>query len=314
MFGIDETSRFRRALPRRLVGGLLAMLVAVVVAGCAGVDEAPPAADLAHAAGSSEGLRQPGEALLIPSPIPGLSMHATLFRPPGPGPFPLAVINHGSEEDAGERAAMPMPSFDTLTAWFLARGYAVLLPQRPGHGETGGAYLETQGNCDSADYVKAGNATADSIAAAIRAMAGQAFIKPTGVVVVGNSAGGWGALALAARNPPAVRAFVSFAGGRGGRRNGFADNVCSEDRLVAAAGTFGRTARLPTLWLYAENDTYFAPALSRRMADAFRAAGGKVEYDLLPAVVGEGHGLIQTSGAAATWEPYLETFLAGGGH
>jgi alpha-beta hydrolase superfamily lysophospholipase len=31
-----------------------------------------------------------------------------------------------------------MPEFRGLTDWFLGRGYAVLLPQRPGHGATGG--------------------------------------------------------------------------------------------------------------------------------------------------------------------------------
>ena len=143
-------------------------------------------------------------------------MRATLFRPPGPGPFPLAVINHGSEQDPAKRARMPMPEFRSLTEWFLQRGYAVLLPQRPGHGETGGRYLEDQGGCASSNYEKAGNATANSIAAAIDFMAKQPFVKPTGMVVVGNSAGGWGAIALASRNPAGVAAVVNFAGGRGG--------------------------------------------------------------------------------------------------
>lgn len=50
------------------------------------------------------------------------------------------------------------------------------------------------------------------------------------------------------------------------------------------------------------------------MADAFHAVGGKVEYDLLPATGVEGHGLILTSGAEATWMPYLEKFLAKARH
>ena len=37
------------------------------------------------------------------------------------------------------------------------------------------------------------------------------------------------------------------------------------------------------LWIYTENDSYFPPSLSRRLADAFRAAGGTVDYRLLPA-------------------------------
>jgi len=236
-------------------------------------------------------------------------MHAYLFRPPGNGPFPLAVINHGSDEDPVGRAFVSMPSYPALTDWFVAHGYAVLLPQRPGHGDTGGPYLEDQGGCETANYAKAGNAAADSIAAAIAFMPQQPFIKPTGIVVAGNSAGGWAALALASRNVPGLKAVVNFAGGRGGRKYGRAGSNCAPDRLVTAAGKFGSTARIPTLWLYAANDTYFSSNLSRRMADAFRAAGGRVEYELLPPVAGDGHLLIFTSGDKATWLPYLAKFL-----
>jgi dienelactone hydrolase len=248
-------------------------------------------------------------AILIPDPAAGVAMHATLFRPPGKGPFPLALINHGSEEDEWGRATMDMPSFPGVTDFLLAHGYAVVVPLRPGHGATGGPYLETQGSCRNADFVKAANATADSIAVAIDYMTKQPFIRPRGVLVVGNSAGAWGGVALAGRNLASVAAIVGFAPGRGGHEYNRPGNNCAPDRLVAAAGAFGSTARTPALWLYAANDTYFPPDLSRRMADAYRNAGGKLDYELLPPVGREGHGLILADGAA-TWAPYLEKFLA----
>jgi dienelactone hydrolase len=238
-----------------------------------------------------------------------MMMRAYLFRPPGPGPFPLAVINHGSEEDPYLRAKQAMPAFDLLTDWFLQHGYAVLLPQRPGHGATGGPYLESQGDCRSADFHKAGIGAARSIAAAIGFMTAQALARPDGVVVVGNSAGAWGALALASENPKGVAAVVNFAGGRGGRDQNRAGRNCSPDRLIAAAAEYGRTARVPTLWLYAENDSYFPADLSARMAEAFRAAGGKVAYHLLPALPGDGHALLLSKAGAASWRLELERFL-----
>ena len=67
---------------------------------------------------------------------------------------------------------------------------------------------------------------------------------------------------------------------------------------------------MPTLWLYADNDTYFPPALSKRMVEAFREGGGKAEYDLFPAVGQEGHALIQAPLAAAPWPPVVTQFLA----
>jgi dienelactone hydrolase len=246
---------------------------------------------------------------LIPSAAPGVLMHATLFRPPGPGPFPLAVVNHGSDEDIHARIAQSLPSFPALTAWLVARGYAVLVPQRPGHGVTGGPYLEAEGSCAAPDYAKAGHAAAASIAHAVDFMRGQSFVRPRGIVVIGNSTGGWGALALAASPPAGVAAIVSFAGGRGGRNGGRPNDNCAPDRLVAAAGTFGAGEKLPTLWLYARNDSWFPPDLSARLAAAFTAAGGRAEYHLLPPIPGDGHALINTSGDTAGWSPLLAAFL-----
>jgi len=298
----------------RCPASILVILLSLLVAACVSGGSSPPSvpSDASQVAGPQGGdaTATGGQLWLIPSPQPGLLMRATLFRPPGDGPFPLAVVNHGSDQVAVERSHMAMPAFPALTAWLVARGYAVVLPQRPGHGETGGPYLEDQGPCTRARYAESGRATADSIAAAIDFMTKQPFIKPTGVLVIGNSAGGWGALALASRNPANVAAVVNVSGGRGGHNRGRADNNCSPDRLIAAAGEFGRTARIPTLWLYAENDSFFPPDISGEMAEVFNRSGGDVHYVLLPPISGDGHALINTSPPAAPWAAPLAQFLA----
>jgi len=46
---------------------------------------------------------------------------------------------------------------------------------------------------------------------------------------------------------------------------------------------------VPMLWIYIENDTFFGPALSKRMHDAFTAAGGNAEYHLVPPFGYEGY-------------------------
>jgi dienelactone hydrolase len=140
-------------------------------------------------------------------------------------------------------------------------------------------------------------------------MVRQPFVKKAGIIVVGQSAGGWGALALASKNPSGVKAVINFAGGRGGRSYDRPNNNCAPDRLVATAHTFGSTARIPTLWLYAINDSYFAPKLSKRMANAFRAAGGRAEYHRLPALGSDGHRLIEMREAVAVWAPIVQEFL-----
>src|SRR6202042_1514162 len=147
---------------------------------------------------------------LVPSPDPDTASHAVLFRPPGDGPFRLAVIAHASVQNVLRRAQMPQPEYRALAAWLVARGFAVLVPERPGHGLTGGRYLEDQGGCDEANYSRSGYATADSITAALDYLRGQAFIRRDGTVIVGHSAGGWGALALAAEGPPGIAMIIAF--------------------------------------------------------------------------------------------------------
>ncbi len=244
---------------------------------------------------------------LVPSQDARTPMRALVFRPDGPGPFPLAVINHGSWESAELRAAFVQPEYEAAVQWFVARGYAVALPLRPGHGATGGPYLESSGPCERADFVKAGMATADSIEAALAFLSTQPFVKRGGTVIVGHSAGGWGALALASRNPRDVRAVIAFAAGRGGRVNGRPDNNCAPDRLVEAARAFGDSARLPVLAIYAENDSYVGPNLSRKIAVAFRIGGGHFDYRLLPSFGRDGHALFAQG--VDLWGPMVDDFL-----
>src|ERR1700721_2414837 len=90
----------------------------------------------------------------------------------------------------------------------------------------GGKYLEDQGGCDEADYSHSGHATADEISAALNYLRGQSFIRPDGAVVLGHSAGGWGALALAGADMSGVAAIIAFAPGRGGHANDFPHQVC----------------------------------------------------------------------------------------
>ena len=148
---------------------------------------------------------------LVPSPDPDTAAHAVLFRPPGEGPFRLAVIAHASTQNVLRRAQMPQPEYRALAAWLVARGFAVLVPERPGHGATGGKYLEDQRGCDEADYSHAGprHRRGDLGGAELSA---QPALHPavTARSFVGHSAGGWGALALAADRP---------GGGRGHHRH-----------------------------------------------------------------------------------------------
>jgi len=62
-------------------------------------------------------------------------------------------------------------------------------------------------------------------------------------------------------------------------------------------------------WLVAANDTYFAPAFSRELADAFRGAGGRVNFHVLAASGSEGHWLPETESGVKLAAPELERAL-----
>ena len=219
------------------------------------------------------------------------------------------MIAHASTQNGLRRAQMPQPEYRALAARLVGRGFAVLVPERPGHGATGGKYLEDQGGCDEADYARSGRVTADEISAAAGHLRKQSFIRPDGIVVVGHSAGAWGALALASEDPRNVAAIIAFAPGRGGHANDLPNRICAADTLVAAAAEFGSGARVKVTWLVAENDSYFSPAFSRGMADAFRSTGGKADFRVLPAYGREGHWLAETEGGVNLAGPELDGAL-----
>jgi len=86
--------------------------------------------------------------------------------------------------------------------------------------------------------VKVGLATLHDILAAPAYFAGQGFVDPNRVILIGQSAGGLGSVAADSRNPPGVVGFVYFSGGRGSRSSG---SNCSPKHLVDATGHFGGT-------------------------------------------------------------------------
>jgi invasion protein IalB len=165
------------------------------------------------------------------------------------------------------------------------------------------------GSCDNPNFRGPGLAIATLNEWVIDYMSKKKMIQPGKVIVVGQSGGGWGSIALASLNPSSVQAIITFAAGRGGRVDGKPNNNCAPDKLVAATGEFGRTARIPMLWIYAENDTYFGPELTKRMYQAFVEAGGNVEYRMLPPFGNDGHFMIDSADAVPIWSPLVTQFL-----
>ena len=226
------------------------------------------------------------EIWAIPVTLPTI---AYVVRPVGKGPFPLVVMNHGVSMNQRERSFFPLVEFRDAAMWFARRGYMVVAPSGSGYGaaaldepERGlySLFFSKVGSCDNPNFRDAGRAVALIDKWIIEYMTDQKLIVPDNIIVVGQSAGGWAAIALS-----------------------------SENLLVTATSEFGRAARTPMLWIYIENDTFFGPELSRRMHEAYTKAGGTAEYHLLPPFGNEGHFLVSSPDGLPLWTPLVGAFL-----
>ena len=255
------------------------------------------------------------EIWALPLPLP---MFAYLVRPVGDGPFPLVIMNHGVSMSPTGRSFFPLVEFRDAAKWFARQGYLVVAPVGTGYGAAAidlpehglyGPFFSKVGKCSNPNFRAPGLAVAHVDLWIIDYMIAEKRIVPKDVIVVGQSAGGWAAIALSSLNPPQVRAIVVFAGGRGGRVDNKPNNNCAPDKLVEATGEFGRTSRVPMLWIYIENDTFFGPALSKRMHEAFTAAGGRAEYHVVPPFGSDGHFFVGSPDAVPIWSPLVTKFL-----
>lgn len=295
----------RRAAPARAMA-----LCLLALAGCA----------IDRQGGDVHGVSQPAqqvasafreEAHWVPVEGTDRTIFMRLCRPRGDEPARIVVVSHGSPPVPSDRARYAALRCDAPAArWFLERGYAVAAPLRRGYGASGGAFAEGNGPCRQPDFLFAAGESARDILSAVSHARGLPGLRPDGVVLVGQSAGGWGSLGAAARNPPAVVAVVNMAGGRGGWANNVPNSNCRPDLLAGAAAALGETARIPSLWVYTQNDSFFAPPLAAEMHARFTAAGGRAEFRALPPFGRDGHGLFFARDGAAVWGPVVEAFLA----
>jgi len=241
-------------------------------------------------------------------------LETTVYRPSGPGPFPLVTINHGKPRPGSTDPQAMHPSYGAAAHWFVERGFAVAVPMRRGYGLSSGPISDTAGPCGDRDYFATALKTAADMAGAIAYLRNQRFVDRNRVIVVGHSYGGLGALGVAYDKSQGVIGVINFAGGAGSNRPG---EICSgRERLIAAVGRLGEGNLLPQIWLYAANDHYFEPSLAHAMFEAYRAGSrAPVSFVDLPMFGDDGH-LTFSRGDPAIWTAPVDRYLAnlqGGG-
>jgi dipeptidyl aminopeptidase/acylaminoacyl peptidase len=145
------------------------------------------------------------EALELPEPEvlrwtadDGATIVGRLYRPDGQDAPPLVCWVHGGP--SGQRQV----TFDGRAAWFLDRGWALLVPDHRGSTGHGRAYAQAMagrwGEIDVADC-----------AAGVRHVLAGGLADPDRVVAMGSSAGGLTTLLLLAHHPDVFAAGVALS-------------------------------------------------------------------------------------------------------
>ena len=234
----------------------------------------------------------------------------TQFKPDGRGPFPILVLNHG--RSGTNRADPPRVRYPSQVKYFLKRGFTVFVPTRIGYGELGVELdPEDSGDCDRKNYLPMAEAASAQILAVLDYAKQQSKVDPKRIVIVGQSVGGYGTVATAAKNPEGLLAAINFAGGSGGNPLTRPGNPCEGYKLEKIYANFGATSKAPMLWIYTENDKYFSPKFSQAWHQAFVKGGGHAEFNLLPPFGRDGHTLFSSGGQI--WEPIVSKFLDANG-
>ena len=265
----------------------------------------------------SEGLPvAPGHLVLERVMIPGyftrkdspdymVNLDAIIVRPDDNQIHPLVVINHGY--DSSGHALRYIDDFQRQTIEFARRGWVAVAFSRRGYGRSVGKFEETVHGCDVASFMRAGVIPTADIREVLHFMTNKSYVDASKIIAVGHSGGGYDMIALAAKPFLGVLAAINFAGEI---RTSVPDMTsCFNESLIKAVANFGKTARIPMLWVYAGNDIESPVEVGRRMYKAFTDAGGNAELIDNVWFPGDGHNLFFHPEGIPIWAPYVDAFL-----
>lgn len=227
-----------------------------------------------------------------------LELETTLYRPPGDGPFPILIMNHGKAP--GNPHLQERDRFTAISREFVKRGYAVVVPMRKGFAHSSGQYAD-----DGCNLSVNGQNQANDIQGVVDYLSRQPWVDRNRIVVAGQSHGGLATMAFGTRNLPGVRGLINFAGGL----RADSGNCHWKSALITALADYGNQVRIPSLWFYGANDSYFDPALANQMHEAFVNAGGLAKLVAFGAFKLDAHAMSGSRDGVRIWWPETERFL-----
>jgi dienelactone hydrolase len=217
--------------------------------------------------------------------------------------LPVVLINHGKPSTRADMAAVHATNYRAIAQDFARRGWLAVSVVRRGYGLSEGTF-QSAGNCRSGyDLMRQFRSEAEDLAATLATIGQRRDADMGRIVAVGASDGGVASLALAATRPKGLKAVINISGGLRNKECPF------EDQLVAAFRDLGTHTAVPSLWLYAENDSFFPPAATARMKAAYQEGHAPVSFVMLPPVSDDGHRLFSSIEGRLRWWPEVDRFL-----
>ncbi|WOD18196.1 dienelactone hydrolase family protein [Paraburkholderia kirstenboschensis] len=227
-----------------------------------------------------------------------ITLQTTVYKPDGAGPFPMIVFNHGKipGDPRMQERSDPLP----FAREFVRRGYVVVAPNRQGFGQSGGVYHQ-----DGCDVESNGMSQAGDVAAAVDYMSKQPYVDASHIVVAGTSHGGLATLAYGTQAAPGVRALINFSGG-------LRQDACGDwqGNLTRAFGAYGDKTKVPSLWMYGDNDSVWNAPLVAGMYAAYVAHGASAKMVDYGSYKNDAHRLVGDRDGVHVWWPAVEAFLA----
>jgi dienelactone hydrolase len=232
----------------------------------------------------------------------------TVFSDPAnPTPAPVLVLNHGRAPEVQQRAALGRARYTQVSRYFVQQGFIVAVPTRMGYGVTSGDDVEDTGICSKKNYPPGYAAAARQTLAVLDVVRQRSDADKELALIVGQSYGGTTAVTVAALNPPGVKAAINFAGGGGGNPKTQPQQPCAPQQLERMFRVYGKTAKVPMLWIYAENDMYFGAKLPKEWFDAYAGEGAPAQFVQFPPHGEDGHSLFTRF--PDVWKPKVAQFL-----
>jgi dienelactone hydrolase len=234
-------------------------------------------------------------------------LEMTLLYPQGAGPYPVAVFNHGDMEiDSAHMRSKNRFVDRTVAREFLQQGWAVAFPTRRGVGLSEGHYPQNFQAGDGDATYKA-RIHAEDILPALEYLKTLPEIDGNRILVTGQSAGGFAAMHVASLSLPGVVGLVNFSGGRTDMLQGGAAGYLNRT-MVRGFGEWGASIRIPSLWIFAENDSRYSANTVRAAHTAFTKAGGTAALFLNPPIHVDGHFIYHQP---ELWRKALQEYLVG---